>query len=70
MSEEERIETSGGAEGAVEEAALGGVGEVPLPPGGRSTPEEGEGGASNELRTKMEGMEVGGDEMDASRGVA
>ena len=41
-----------------------GVGEVTAPPGGRRTPEEDKGGASNDLRTTMERMEVGGDEMD------
>ena len=44
--------------------AVGGIGEVPLTPGERRTPGEGEGGARYELRTKMEEMEVGGEDMD------
>ena len=35
-----------------------------MPPGGRKESEEGEGGASDRLRTAMEDMEVGGDKMD------
>ena len=37
---------------------------MPLPPGERRTPWEGEGGARYELRTDMEEMEVGGEDMD------
>ena len=37
---------------------------MPWPPGGRRTPEEGEGGASDKIKTAMERMEVGGDEID------
>ena len=43
---------------------VGGVGEVPVPPGGLQAPKEGEVGASNELKTVMEEVEVGEDEMD------
>ena len=35
-----------------------------MPPGGRKTPEEVKGGASNMLRNEMAGMEVGGHEKD------
>ena len=45
-------------------AAVVGVGEVPAPPGGQEIPEECEGGDSNDIRTTMERMEVGGDLMD------
>ena len=41
-----------------------GVGGVLAPPGGQRTPEESEGGASDQLRTAMEEMEVGGDDME------
>ena len=54
----------GGAESFGGAAAVVGVREVTVPPGGRLTQEEFEGGASNELRTVMEVMEVGGDNMD------
>ena len=37
---------------------------MPVPPGGRQTPDEGEGGASDELRSAMDAMKVGGDEID------
>ena len=40
-----------------DEAAVGGVGEVPEPPWRRHATEEGKGGASNNLRTAMEGMD-------------
>ena len=54
----------GGAESFGGAAAVVSVREVTVPPGGRLTQEEVEGGASNELRTAMEVMEVGGDNMD------
>ena len=38
---------------------MGGVGEVTAPPGGRQATDEGKGGASDELRTTIEEMEVG-----------
>ena len=37
---------------------------MPQPPGERRTPEEGEGVLSSLLKTAMEGIKVGGDEMD------
>ena len=37
---------------------------MPQPPGERRTPEEGEGRASNDLKTAMEGIKVVGDDMD------
>ena len=37
---------------------------MPLPPGEKIPVEEGEGRASNELRTVLEGMEVRGEYMD------
>ena len=43
---------------------MGGVGAVSAPQGGRRTPEEGEGGAIDNLRTAMEGMNVGRYEME------
>ena len=44
-------------------AAVGGIGEVPVPPRGGQATDEGEVRASDDLRTPMEGMEVGGYEM-------
>ena len=40
------------------------MGEVPVPPGGQKTPEEGKGGARNKLRNETVGMEVGRHEKD------
>ena len=47
-----------------EEAAVGGVGELPAPPGRKQTTKEGEGRPSNEIRTTMEEIDVGEDKMD------
>ena len=58
---DERTVSAGGVESLGGAAAVGGVGEVAAPPGGCRTPEEGEGGARDEIRTAMEGVEVGGD---------
>ena len=44
--------------------ALVGPGKVPLPLIGRQTLEEDKGGASENLRTAIEGIEVGEDEME------
>ena len=41
---------------------------MPQPPRERSSAEEGERGARNELRTAMSGTEVGGDNMDEGEG--
>ena len=63
-------ETSG-TKRAGDTARVGGIGEVPRPPGKRISEEErerGEGGASKNLRTVMEGMDVGGEEMDEGEG--
>ena len=46
---------------------VGKIEEVPQPPGERSSEEEGgrgEDGASNELRTVMAGIDIGGEEMN------
>ena len=59
--EEEKTASAGGEENVGGEDAVRGVGEVPVSPGGQRTLEEGEGGASNKLRTVME---VDGDDMD------
>ena len=64
VSEEKRMAEAGGAASLGREEAVGGVGEVPRPPGDLITAEEGEGRASDNLRTTMEEMEVGGYEMD------
>ena len=61
---DERTAEAVGAESVVGADAVGGVGEVPLPPGVWQTPDEGKGRASGDLRTAMEGMEVGGDNME------
>ena len=42
---------------------------MPRPPGERSSEEEGERGAINNLRTAMAGMGVGGYEMDKEEAV-
>ena len=62
--EEERTEAADGEDTVGGEGAVEGIWEVLWPPGGRSTPEEGEGGASDKIKTAMEGMEVGGDDID------
>ena len=63
-SEEERTTAPGGAERSEGEGEVGGIGEVQRPPGEGCTAEEGEGGAINELRNAMEGMDVEGNEID------
>ena len=55
MVSSDEAERVGGA------ALVGGLGEVTAPPGERQTLEEGEGGTNEEIRTMMEGKEVGGD---------
>ena len=67
-AEEERAATSCRMESAGGADTVGGIKEVTRPPGERSTPEEGKGWASGELRTAMEGMEGGGEDMDEGRG--
>ena len=67
-SEEERTVASGRAESARGAETIGGIGEAPQPPGERRTPEEGEGSASNNLRTSMEGIEVGGKDTEDREG--
>ena len=65
--EDKRPEASGRTGREVEIEKVGGIGEVTLTPGDQSTSEAGErgdGGARDELRTEMEGMDVGGEEMD------
>ena len=57
----ERTAAAGEVESSVGIAAVGGVVEVPEPPGERQTPEGSEGGLSDDLGTAMEGMDVGGD---------
>ena len=60
-AEDESLAVTGGTERAGEAAKVGEIGEVLRPPGERSSVEEGERGegrASNELRTAMEGMDV------------
>ena len=50
------IRTEDDADRCIDSASVGGVGEVPVPPGGVQLTEECEGGESEELRTAMEGM--------------
>ena len=64
------VEPSGTARSG-ETTRVGGIREVPRPPGERSSEEKrkrGEDGASNELRTAMAGMEVGRDDMEEGEG--
>ena len=71
-AEDESLAAPRGAVRAGEAARVGGIGEVPQPPGERSSVEEGErgeGGASDELRTAMAGMEEEGEEMNEGGGV-
>ena len=58
MEEGSMAEEDGEGRGKFVEAVVG-MGEVPAPPGVRHTTGEGEDGASNEIRTVMEGMKVG-----------
>ena len=65
--EDESAVARSGMERAGEAARVGGIGEVPRPPGEHITVEEGgrgEGGARDNLITAMAGMEVGGEDMD------
>ena len=68
-SKEERTAAADGAESVEGAGAVGEIGGVPQPPGNRITPGEGEGGASDKLRTAMDRMEVGGDDMDKGEAV-
>ena len=66
-AEDESAAASGGTERVGEAETVGGIGEVPRPPKEQSASEEGgrgEGVSSDELRTSMEGVEVGGEDMD------
>ena len=63
-SEEERMEAAGGVVSVGGAGTVRGIWEVTWTPGEQSTSGEGGGGVSDEIRTAMEGMEVGGDEMD------
>ena len=63
-STDENMVAAGGAERLGGADIVGGVGEVMVTSGEQRTPEEGEGGANEEIRTTMEGMEVGRDDMD------
>ena len=62
-SVDERTAAAGEAASVGEANSVVCVGEVLSPPGRQQKPEEGEGGANNDLSTAVEGIEVGEDDM-------